>query len=62
MRYIHLEKINNSTWRLAFYADLAGVQEIVRWMRGRDVVLCEKIVEHGHLKTKATHVDGLDWE
>jgi hypothetical protein len=56
-KHVHLEKIGSSLWRISIFVDLEGLMTWLRMFRGRGVVMCETVVEHGHLRTKATDID-----
>ncbi len=61
MSYIHMEKVTSSLWRISIFVNMETMREVMGWFRGKDVSLCQTVVEHGHPKTKVTPLDEADW-
>jgi hypothetical protein len=58
---IHLERVNDSLWRVVIYVEIGpSLARVLGWLKGHGLQVCRQVVEHGHLRTKTIDLDSND--
>lgn len=59
MRYMHMERVNDSMWRFQLFVTNEGLRGFLESLTGLGIVLCQDVTEHGHRKMKTMSVEDV---
>ena len=59
MRYMHMERVNESMWRFQLFVTNDRLKEFLESLKGLGIVLCCDVIENGHRKVKTMSVEDV---